>query len=46
MVRTVRRLIPAAALAMAALVGGCVIVPESGYRPYHGHGHYGWGWRR
>jgi len=43
---------PVAALCLATLLGGCVVVPEGGYGHGHGRGWYGhgggWheGWRR
>ena len=44
MSRNVRRLIPVAALALATLLGGCVVVPGHGY---YGHPYWGgWGWHR
>jgi hypothetical protein len=40
MSRKLRRFMPIAALCLATLVGGCVVVPEHhGYWP-------GWGWHR
>lgn len=51
MSRTLRRFMPIAALCLATLLGGCVVVPwGGGYgRGGWGHGgHEGWheGWRR
>ena len=50
MSRTLRRFMPIAALCLATLVGGCVVVPEGpGYYGHgYGHGYYGhgWGWHR
>jgi len=51
-----RGLLPAAALVLAGLLGGCVVYPDGGYRGYggphmgywhHHEGHDGWrqGWR-
>jgi hypothetical protein len=37
MSRMLRRLMPVAALCLATLLGGCVVVP-------YGHGWYGHGW--
>jgi hypothetical protein len=40
---TLRRFIPIAALCLATLLGGCVVVPEGGYRHgWHGGWHDGW----
>jgi hypothetical protein len=42
MSRTLRRLMPVAALCLATLLGGCVVVPEHpGY-----WGPHWWGWHR
>jgi hypothetical protein len=45
MLRTLRRLLPVAALCLAAFLGGCVIVP-AGYG--YGYGGHEWrgGWHR
>jgi len=42
MLRILRRFMPVAALFLATLIGGCVVVPE-----HHGwHEGRGWGWHR
>ena len=54
MSRTLRRFMPIAALCLATLLGGCVVVPEGGYRngwygrDWHEGGREGWrgGWHR
>jgi hypothetical protein len=43
MSRTLRRFMPIAALCLATLLGGCVVVPE---HPGYWGPHWGWGWRR
>jgi len=46
MSRTLRRFMPVAALCLATLLGGCVVVPER--HAYYAPGPVvvGWGWHR
>jgi len=48
MSRAYRHFMPIAALCLVTLLGGCVVVPDGGYRHgWYGYGH-GWheGWHR